>query len=265
VAPLPALPATVAAYLAYSVGQNLRPSTLGRRLAAIRYLHQQAGFETPTSAGTVKATLRGIRRVVGTSRDRKAPATADRAKAMARCTPNTLVGIRDRAILLLGFAGALRRSELVALDVADIEQLHEGLRVNIRRSKTDQEGEGAIIAIPAGSSECPCKALTAWLTAARIVEGPVFRAINKAGKTSYKRLSDRSVANIVKAYAGLAGLNEQKFSGHSLRSGFLTSAAANGASIFKMMDVSRHKSADTLRDYVQDAELFKNHAGSGLL
>ena len=263
--PLPASPAAVAAYLAYEVGQNLRPSTLGRRLAAIQFAHRSAGHEPPTNDEAVKATLRGIRRTLGIARTRKAPATANRAKAMARAVPDSLVGIRDRAILLLGFAGAFRRSELVALDVADIQPSDSGLRVTIRRSKVDQEGEGAVIAIAPGSTDCPARALTAWLNAAGIGEGPVFRPINKVGKVSSARLSDRSVANIVKAYADRAGLDGRMFSAHSLRSGFLTSAAANGASIFKMMDVSRHKSADTLRGYVQDAELFKDHAGSGLL
>jgi site-specific recombinase XerD len=263
--PLPALPATVAAYLAYEVGQNRRPSTLGRRLAAIQYAHQHAGHEPPTNAEAVRATLRGIRRTLGTARARKAPATANKTEAMARSVPSSLIGLRDRAILLLGFAGAFRRSELVALDVADIEASDSGLRVTIRRSKIDQEGEGAIIGIAPGVMDCPAIALMTWLKVAGIVEGPVFRSINRAGKVSSVRLSDRSVANIVKRYAECIGLDAKLFSAHSLRSGFLTSAAANGASIFKMMDVSRHKSADTLRGYVQDAELFKEHAGSGLL
>jgi integrase len=151
------------------------------------------------------------------------------------------------------------------LNVADIEPADGGLRVNIRRSKTDQEGEGTVIAIAAGITDCPAKALMTWLGAAGITEGPVFRPINKAGTVSKVRLTDRSVANIVKLCAGRIGLDARTFSGHSLRSGFLTSAAANGASIFKMMDVSRHKSIDNLRTYVRDAELFKNHAGMGLL
>src|SRR6266550_4934186 len=133
------------------------------------------------------------------------------------------------------------------------------------QSKTDQEGEGATIAIARGDVACPVKALRAWLDAAGIETGPVFRPINKAGTVADSRLTCRSVANIVKAYAGRAGFDASTYSGHSLRSGFLTSAAGNGASIFKMMDVSRHKSVDTLRGYVRDAELFKDHAGAGLL
>jgi integrase len=179
--------------------------------------------------------------------------------------PVNLAGLRDRALLLLGFAGALRRSEIVALDVADIEEIESGLLVTIRHSKTDQEGKGVTIAIARGDVACPVKVLREWLSSAGIETGPLFRPINKAGRVAQARLTDRSVANIVKAYAERAGFDASTFSGHSLRSGFLTSAAAKGASIFKMMDVSRHKSVETLRGYVRDAELFKDHAGAGLL
>jgi len=213
----------------------------------------------------VRATLRGIRRSVGTARSRKAPATAEKASAMARSTSSGLIGLRDRAILLLGFAGALRRSELVALNVADIAAFEQGLLVNVRKSKTDQAGQGEVIAVAKGHTDCPSEALLAWLAAAHITDGPVFRSIKKGGQLATTRLSERAVTSIVKRYAKRIGLDHKKYSSHSLRSGFLTSAAANGASIFKMMDVSRHKSLDTLRTYVRDAELFKDHAGDGLL
>jgi hypothetical protein len=136
---------------------------------------------------------------------------------------------------------------------------------NIPPHKTDQERSGVTIAIAKGDIACPAKALRAWLDAAGIESGPIFRPIDKGGTVRASRLTDRSVANIVKAYAGRAGFDASTFSGHSLRAGFLTSAAGKGASIFKMMDVSRHKSVDTLRGYVRDAELFKDHAGTGLL
>jgi site-specific recombinase XerD len=262
---LPALAETVAAYLAAEMAAGSKPSTLGRRVAAIRYAHKLGGYETPTDAEAVKATLRGIRRTVGASKIRKAPAVAEMVRAMVATAPDTLAGLRDRAMILLGFAGAFRRSELVVLDVADVERVEGGLRVTIRRSKTDQEGAGQTIAIPRGVLNCPVAALLAWLDVAGIDSGPLFRSINKAGSVSSERLSDRSVANIVKVYAERAGLDPAQFAGHSLRSGFLTSAAANGASIFKMMDVSRHRSVETLRGYVRDAELFKDHAGAGLL
>jgi site-specific recombinase XerD len=262
---LPAQATTVTAFLAFEVGRGRHPSTLGRRLAAIQFYHQGAGQEPPTSAEQVKATLRGIRRTVGVARKRKTPATADLAKAMAQSAPSTLAGLRDRSIVLLGFAGALRRSELAGLDVADIDATEKGLLVRISRSKTDQEAEGALVAIPRGITNCPTEAMLAWLKAARISEGPIFRAITRSGRISGNRLSGRAVTMIVKRNAERAGLKPEKFSAHSLRSGFLTSAAANGASTFKMMEVSRHKSLDTLRAYIRHAELFTDHAGSGLL
>jgi site-specific recombinase XerD len=265
VSSLPASAETVATFLAHETGNGTKPSTLGRRIAAIRYAHKLAHLDTPTDSEAVKATLRGIRRTFGGAKVRKAPAVAAKMHSMVATAPDRLSGLRDRALLLLGFAGAFRRSELVALDVADIAEAKTGMLVTIRRSKTDQEGEGVTIAIASGDIACPVKALREWLDAAGIETGPIFRAINKAGTVAQERLTDRSVANIVKAYAERAGFDPAVFSGHSLRAGFLTSAAGNGASIFKMMDVSRHKSVDTLRGYVRDAELFKDHAGAGLL
>jgi integrase len=224
-----------------------------------------AGHEPPTNSEVVKATLRGIRRTVGSAPIRKAPATADKIVAMVSATGTDTKGLRDRALLLLGFAGAFRRAELVALDVADLEFCDRGLRVFIRKSKTDQDGQGATIAIVPGSIACPVAAVRTWIDAAGITAGPLFRSVNKGGKVGGGRLSDRALAEVVKDRARRIGLNGADFSGHSLRSGFLTSAAARGASIFKMMDVSRHKSVDTLRGYVRDAELFRDHAGTGLL
>jgi site-specific recombinase XerD len=263
--PLPALPESVAAFLASETKRGVKSSTIARRLAAIRYAHKLVGYASPTASEAVKATLRGIKRTMKVAPNRKAPATADKIAAMAAMTGDGARGLRDRALLLLGFAGAFRRSELVALDASDIQFCDGGLRVRIRSSKTDQEGEGATIAIVPGSFACPVKATRDWLKAARINTGPVFRPISKTGRVLSRRLSDRAVAEVVKACARRVGLKAKDFSGHSLRSGFLTSAACRGASIFKMMDVSRHKSIDTLRGYVRDAELFREHAGSGLL
>ncbi len=266
VSSLPAAPETetVAAYIA-AEAQTAKPSTIGRRVAAIRYAHKLAGLETPTDAEGVKATMRGIRRTFGGARIKKTPAVAAKMLGMVATAPEGLLGLRDRALLLLGFAGAFRRSELVALDVADVAETETGLFVTIRHSKTDQEGQGETIAIARGDIACPVKALREWLDAAGIEAGAIFRPIDKAGTVRPSRLTCRSVANIVKAYAERAGFDASTFSGHSLRAGFLTSAAGKGASIFKMMDVSRHKSVDTLRGYVRDAELFKDHAGAGLL
>jgi site-specific recombinase XerD len=190
--------------------------------------------------------MRGIRRSVGTAPRKKASATAERIIAMALSTGEDPKGLRDRALLLIGFAGALRRSELVALDLEDLEESQLGFKVTIRHSKTDQEGAGQTIAIVRGSVACPVVALKAWLEAACITTGPLFRSVRKGGAVG-DRLPAQSVADIVKAYAERVGLDPALFAGHSMRSGFLTSAAKRGASIFKMMDQLRHRSVETLR------------------
>jgi site-specific recombinase XerD len=265
-AALPAAPAAVATYIALEAQRGIKPATLGRRVAAIQYAHREAGHEAPTDSRHVRDVMSGIRNTMGVAPDRKAPATADRLAAMLAAIPtDTLAGKRDHALLLLGFAAALRRSELVALTVEDLEEVPEGLRVLIRRSKTDQEGEGRTIAIPPGSKLRPIAAAKAWLEAAGITTGALFRSINKGGRMSDEPLTGRTVADLVKRYAAAAGLDPAEFSGHSLRAGFVTSAAAHGASIFKMQAVSRHKTLDVLSDYVRDADAFKDHAGAAFL
>src|SRR6516165_2707237 len=159
---LPARPETVAAYLAHEAEKGSAASTITRRCAAIRYAHRLADLEPPTNSEHVRATLRGIRRAIGAAPARKAPVLAEQARAMALAAPDSLKGLRDQALLLLGFAGAFRRSELVALDVADLKETDDGFKVTIRRSKTDQEGHGETIAIVRGSAACPVKAVKAW-------------------------------------------------------------------------------------------------------
>jgi integrase len=207
----------VAAYLAHEAERGSAPSTITRRCAAIRYAHRLADLEPPTASEHVRATLRGIRHAIGVAPDRKAPLLAEQARAMADAVPANLKGLRDRALLLLGFAGAFRRSEVVALDVADLHETDDGFRVLIRRSKTDQEGRGETIAIVRGHRTCPVKAVKAWLSAAGITEGPLFRPVAKGGRLSNRRLTDKSVCDIVKTYAGRLGLNAPEFSAHSLR------------------------------------------------
>jgi site-specific recombinase XerD len=263
--PCPVAPQTIAAFLAAQAKDGISASTLARRIAAIQYVHELAGHDSPTKAKIVGVTMRGIRRTVGTAKRQKAPATAERIAEMVRQCPDTLAGKRDRALLLLGFAGAFRRSEIVALTVADLEEADGGLRVTVRKSKTDQEAAGYVVPILRGAKACPVAAVKAWIETAGIMEGPIFRPLAKGGRVLAQALSTKSVAEIVKVYAERAGLDPEAFAGHSLRSGFLTSAASRGASIFKMMDISRHKSVDTLRSYVRRAEEFKDHAGEGLL
>jgi integrase len=184
---------------------------------------------------------------------------------MLACCPDTLTGKRDRTLLALGFAGAFRRSELVALTVADLAEAPDGYQVTIRHSKTDQEGAGQQIAIPRGYRIRPVEAVQVWLAASGITEGPLFCPIGKGDRLQGAPLSAFSAAQIVKAHAEHAGLDPALFAGHSLRAGFLTSAAESGSSVFKMMEVSRHKSVDVLRGYVRRADLFKEHAGISFL
>ena len=189
---IPASPVTVAAFLAHEASRNVKASTIGRRVAAIRYAHKLAGLDSPSDDERVKATVRGIRRSLGTAKSKKAPATAERLLAMAASTGAGLKGHRDRALLLLGFAGAFRRSELVALDMSDIEETPDGMKVTIRRSKTDQEGAGQVIAVPFGKIACPIAALKEWIGVAGIQSGAIFRNINRHGRVG-GRLTDRSV------------------------------------------------------------------------
>jgi site-specific recombinase XerD len=265
-APLPAKANTVSAFLADQAASGSRPSTLGRRLAAIRYAHRAAGYESPTADEWVRAVLAGIRRTVGASPVRKKATTSDVVIAMA-APGASLRALRDRALLLLGFAGAFRRSELVALNVEDIEPVPEGLLVTICRSKTDQESLGRKVAIPRGDAACPVAALVAWRAAASIDAGPLFRRVwnRRNQRVGAGRLTARMVARIVKDAAERVGLDPATFGAHSLRAGFITSAAKRGANLFKICDTSGHKSLEMLRTYVRDAELFANHAGAGLL
>jgi site-specific recombinase XerD len=266
---LSALPATaesLCAFLADQATLGKRASTLGRRLAAIRYFHRAAGYETPTTDEKVKAVLSGIRRTIGAAPVRKRAATADIVIAMSSAA-TSLRALRNRAILLLGFAGAFRRSELVALNVDDIEETLEGMLVTLRRSKTDQEGLGRRIAIPRGEIACPVAALRAWLDVAGITEGAIFRRIvnKRAQRLTDRRLAARNVAAVVKAGAAKLGFDPATFAGHSLRAGFVTSAVKRGANLIKITDVTGHKSLEMLKTYSRDAEAFVGHAGAGLL
>ena len=267
-ATLPAEPETVAIFVASEAVGGLSPSTLTRRLAAIRLIHLGAGHPSPHNTIQVTEVMLGIRRAWGKPPDRKAPAVDEEIKRMIDAVePETNKGLRDRALLLFGFAGAFRRSELVALNTWNVEHRKEGVKVTIEVSKTDQEAQGQAIAIvrQPNSPYCPVKALQDWLTVAGIERGALFLRMHRGDKIGIDRLSAQSVAMIIKDYAHKVGLDSSRYSGHSLRRGFLTSAARNRANIFKMADQSRHKSLDVLRQYVQEEEMFENNAGDGLL
>ena len=263
--PLGASPEKVAAFLAGQASAGVRPSTLTRRLAAISYAHRLAGLPSPAAHEAVRAVLRGIRRKMGTAPKQKAPATAERVAAMLAAIPDdTLQGKRDRALLLLGFAGAFRRSELVALEVADLAFEPDGMRVRVRRSKTDQDGQGQEIAIPRGTKLRPVAAVQDWIKAAGITVGPLLRSVDRHGKAR-GALTPQSVALVVKRHADAAGLDPGAFAGHSLRAGFLTSAAEAGADALRMMEVSRHRRVETVAGYVRRGNLFRGHAGTAFL
>jgi site-specific recombinase XerD len=264
---LPATPATVAAYLASLADAGFKPATMSRRLAAISKAHSAANLDSPTGMqhAVVKEVWAGIRRTLGTAQTAKAAATADYLKKMLQQVPDSFVGLRDRALLLVGFAAALRRSELVALTVEDVQFVPEGMVLTIRRSKTDQEGAGQKVAVMLGQQveTCPVRSLRAWLLAADLHTGPLFRAVDRWGHVR-KALTDQVVALLVKKYAERAGLDPAVFSGHSLRAGLVTSAAVAGASERKIMDQTRHRSVTMVRRYVRDGNLFRENVSGAV-
>jgi site-specific recombinase XerD len=225
---------------------------------------RQAGAEPIFRDERVQTVLRGIRRTIGAPARGKDPATAEVVAQIVRHIPAGLRGKRDRALILIGFAAALRRSELVALDVQDVRREQDGVVLTIRRSKTDQEGFGAEIAVPDGMKLKPIAALDAWISAAKIDSGPIFRSLAQNGAIG-DRLGAQSVAHIVKRRAAAAGLDSESFAGHSLRAGFVTSALSAGADIFRVMDVTRHTEVRSLRAYDRRARAFDNHAGKEFL
>jgi integrase len=260
---LPATAETVILYVSELAGR-CKVATLTRRISAISQAHQMAGHEPPTSAAAVRTVMAGIRRAKGTAPEPKAAAITDDIRGMVAALPHGLLGVRDRALLLVGFAGAFRRSELVGLERRDFDFGKDGLTVTLRRSKTDQEGQGRVIGIPYGSSPqtCPVRAIQAWLEASAIDEGPVFRGITRHGRVQPCRLSGYAVALVVKRYAAAAGLDPARYAGHSLRAGLATAAAIGGASERSIMAQTGHKSVNMVRRYIRDGNLFRENAAA---
>ncbi len=266
---LPATPDVVAVFASDQATAGLNPSTINRRIAAIGHHHRSNGHPAPTAqptAGRLAEVLAGIRAEHGGARRQKRPADAAALRNMLGAIRGEgLRAVRDRAILAIGMAAALRRSEIVALAVEHVGIVPEGLRLTIARSKTDQHGQGAVIAIPEGSRIRPKALLLAWMAAAGHREGPLFRRLSRSDALTDAAMSDRAIARLVQQHAAAAGYDPQQFAGHSLRAGFLTEGASQGATIFKLQEVSRHKSVQVLSDYVRNAELFKDHAGDRFL
>ena len=242
----------------------MKTSTLQRRLATISEAHRAAGFESPNKHPQVQLVWAGIRREKGTAQAHMKPVLTKHLRAMVGHLPDSLLGIRDRALLLLGFAGAMRRSELVGLDVTDLALADEGLVINIRRGKTDQAGAGRKVGIPRGEypETCPVRAVQAWLEHSGVVEGALFRGVNKHGHVSEARLSDRAVADVVKRTLKAAGKSPRRFAGHSLRAGLITQAAMAGVSERAIQDQSGHKSLLVMRRYIRDGSLFRENAAA---
>lgn len=263
---LPARPEAVALYLTSRARAGRKVATLAQALTAISQAHKRAGHASPRASAVVSEAFKGIQRVHGSAPTQKQPLLAADLQHIVRTLPDTLSGARDRALLLVGFAGAFRRAELVALEVADLRAVDEGLTIFLRRSKTDPEGRGRTVAVPRGSAAatCPVRALDAWLRRAGIVEGPVFRSVDRHGNVG-GALDGRDVAVIVKRRVRAVGLDPRAFSGHSLRAGLATSAAKAGKSAHAIMKTTGHRSAAMVHRYIRDAELFSDNAASGLL
>jgi integrase len=227
--------------------------------------HQLAGLDTPTADAAVKSVWAGIRREKGVAPRKVRAARTKVVTILVAPLGKRLIDVRDRALILIGFAGALRRSELVALNIDDVTEDADGLVLTIRRSKTDQKGESEMRGLPYGShpSTCPVRAWRAWIDASGIETGPAFRAVDRHGRMRVTRLSDRAVAEMIKRRAAAVGL-DGLFAGHSLRSGFATEAYSQGTSELAIMRHSRWKSASVMRGYVQEGTIWSDNAAARL-
>jgi len=263
-----ALPTTAEAVAVYltALSQSHKVSTITRRLSAISQAHRGRGLDSPAQDSPVRLVLAGIRRRYGTAAETKRPVLVPELRAMVEALPDNLLGVRDRALLLVGFAGAFRRSELVAVNYEDLAETADGLVILIRRSKTDPEGAGRKIAIPRGREEttCPLRAMRAWCKTAGISAGAVFLRVNRHGTILPERLSAEAVAIAVKRAAARLGFDGREFAGHSLRSGLATSAAIAGKSERSIMSQTGHRSTSILRRYIRDGNLFRENAAEGL-
>lgn len=263
--PLPADPDQVASYLRHCA-EDLKLSTVLRRSSAISEIHKRKGFQTPTDEWVVRSTIRRLRQEHGSAAGSKKPLLVEDIKKMISHCPTTLAGKRDKALLLIGFAGALKRSELVNLDFEDVSVAKEGIVLTIYEKNSEKHRELRKVAIPYGRfrSTCPVTALLDWLDEANISTGPLLRSFNKHGRPKAFRMSDRVVAEVVKKYSELIGKRAKSFSAHSLRAGFATAAAIAGAAEASIQKQTGHKSLMVLRRYTMEASLFRENAAAKL-
>lgn len=263
---LPSSPETVACYFTSLAMKGFRVTTIRRHSTAIAAAHRDSGYPTPTTHPAIKELLRGMTRKLGSPPKPVDALLSEDIRCIASALPNTMTGTRDRALILLGFAGAFRRSEIVGMDVDDVTYRDEGLVVLLRRSKTDQKGEGRWVGIPCGKNPktCPVIALQCWLELSGISEGAIFRGLDRHGNTVSDRLSKRSVGDVIKRAAKAVGLDPARYSGHSLRSGHCTQAARAGVADHIIMQQTGHRCQATLRRYVRLGKLFEENSASSL-
>ena len=263
---MPSEPNVVAMYLTYLSTKEMRMSTLKRRLVSIGIIHKLKGHYLDTKHPSIIENMMGIKRRKGSIQRGKKPLLINYLKAIINVIDETknqeIKKLRDRSIILIGFSGGFRRNEIVSLDYEDLDFVEEGLKINIRRSKTDQFGEGFKKALPYfdSSEYCPVVSLKKWIDVSKIKSGALFRRFNKGSKISENRLTDQTVALLIKEYLGLAGIDNKNYSGHSLRSGFATTAAESGVEERSIMAMTGHKTSEMVRRYIKEANLFKNNA-----
>ena len=263
---LPSEPKIVSLYLTYLSTREVKMSTLKRRLVSIGVIHKLKGYYLDTKHPSIIENLMGIKRRKGSVQKGKKPLLINDLKKIINVIDEEkneeIKKFRDRSIILVGFSGGFRRNEIVSLDYDDLDFVKEGLKINLKRSKTDQFGEGSVKGLPYfdNSEYCPVVSIRKWIEIAKINSGPLFRRFIKGSKLSDKRLSDQTVALLIKYYLKIAGIESRNYSGHSLRSGFATSAAESGAEERSIMAMTGHKSTEMVRRYIKEANLFKNNA-----
>ena len=263
---LPSDPNVVSLYLTHLSTKNVKISTLRRRLVSLGVIHKLKGLYLDTKHPSIVENFMGIKRRKGSIQKGKKPLLISDLKKLINVIDEVnnekLRQLRDRSIILIGFSGGFRRNEIVSLDYDDLDFVTKGLKINLKRSKTDQFGEGSIKALPYFDNPqyCPVISIQNWLKISEITSGPMFRRFIKGSKLSENRLTDQSVALIIKEYLELAGIDSKNYSGHSLRSGFATSAAESGAEERSIMAMTGHKSTEMVRRYIKEANLFKNNA-----
>ena len=263
---LPSEPKIVSLYLTYLSTKEAKISTLKRRLVSIGVIHKLKGHYLDTKHPSIIENIMGIKRRKGSIQNGKKPLLISNLKLIIdvidKQNKEEIKKLRDRTLILIGFSGGFRRNEIVALDYDDLDFVPEGLKISIRRSKTDQFGEGMIKALPYfdSSKYCPVVSLKKWIAVSKINSGSLFRRFSKGSRLTENRLTDQTIALLIKEYLQLAGINSKNYSGHSLRSGFATSAAESGAEERSIMSMTGHKSTEMVRRYIKEANLFRNNA-----